>query len=374
MRILISAFFLLMLFLPTFSLAEYNKLPDVMVGQTKVITGSGADTKNYYGGMTGNEAIKNYDPNFSELTGFNKSYLVPPTTSKTCYLMQLTQITECFKITPASNILKLMTSRTYFNGNPGLETAVLFYPSAIIIGDVYSQLYNFSGFDFFGRNLYKSEDGDPDYSNATWDEPNYVFNTEAQSSFSGEQQDYYRDQIELLKGEADHNAANASEIVSYNNWYLQNGRFTNSSAGGAEYFPEGKTWYIQPAGGVLRFDPDETYIYHGKGTLIVEGDVEIPNGTRILSDEIAGGSLGIIASGSINFEGNNQVRAAIFSEARVNIRDPANNVEVMGSVVAKNFLIQKPRIGIRFFYDFNLEDNWPPGFRYFQMPHPELGS
>ncbi len=348
---------------PSISLAEFYHLPEMMVGQTKVFDETSGNT--YYGGMTGNEVVLNYDPNFSELTGFNQSYLAPSSTGLSCYLMQLNQVPECYKITPSSNIIDIMTSRTSVNGSVGLETAVLLYPPKIVIGDVYSESYNFSDFYFFGRNLYKSGDRDSLDSNATWKEKDYTFNPKAQSSFSGEQQDYYLERIELLEGEADHSPSASLLRNTQTGWNLQNSTIT-SGLSKATLYPEGKVWYVD---GDLSLKEGE-YEYSGIGTIIVDGRLTMEREAKLLPKN-SQSSLGIIVRGPVHLNGNNRLRAAVFAENMVYVN--SDNIEVMGSVVAKNFTISGIKNGIRFFYDYNLENNWPPGFRYFNMPHPEEG-
>jgi len=304
---------------PSISLADFYHLPEMMVGQTKVVIGDNT----YYGGMTGNEVVLNYDPNFSELTGFNQSYLAPSSTGLSCYLMQLNQVPECYKITPSSNIIGIMTSRTSVNGSVGLETAALLYPPKIVIGDVYSESYNFSGFDFFGRNLYKSGDSDSAGSNATWTEQNYTFNSEAQSSFSGEEQDYYLERIELLEGEADHNPSNANLLKNTTTgWNLQNSTITGSSSE-ATLYPEGKVWYAE---GDLTLKPDSEYEYSGIGTIVVNGRLTMERGAKLLPKN-SQSSLGIIVRGPVYLNGNNRVRAAVFAENMVYVN--SDNIEVM---------------------------------------------
>ena len=245
-------------FCPNVVSAKPYRLPEVMVGQTRVEVGGGS--KVYYGGMTGNEAILNSDTNFSQdhLTGFNSSVLVgTPASPSQCFLLKLATDVNCFRITPSDNLMSIMTSKTFVNNDPILEVATLLSPSKLIIGDVYTQSEDdIRNFSFFGRNLYKSGDEDASSfgTNVTWTEPFYSFNADAQSSFEGEQQDYYVERKNLLKGEAD---TYVGTLGSHENWSLQSENLV--VPGTSDLFPEGKVWRID--GSVTL---DTTYNYSGK--------------------------------------------------------------------------------------------------------------
>lgn len=358
--------FAIVILLPTSALAEYYWLPEIMVGQTTVEVGN----ETYYGGMTGNEAVVNSNVNTiqSGLTGFNESILLGTASNRSsCYLMNLAGISECFSITPTNSIMDVMTSKTYVNGTPKLHLATLVSPSKVISGDVYSEGYSFEEFDFYGRNLYESSDGDSSGSNATWTQSNYILNPDAQASYTEEQQTYFDQRIAELSGEATFEPSYTTRLRRSSIWRLDSKDIVTDSTLDRRLHPEGKVWRV---GGELRLSRDR-YEYRGKGTIIVEGDLRIENGVELVPKNPETDSLGIIVKGAVIFEGNNTVRAAVFSTRRANFN--STNIEFIGSLVAKNFRFRN-RDSVGIYYDYNLENNWPPGFRYFSMPHPTEGE
>ena len=358
----------MLLILPTATYASFYRLPEVMVGQTKVETGG----NEYYGGMTGSEAIVNFDPNFIEtdLLGFNEADLIGTVSNRSnCYLLNLAQISDCYKLTPSNSPFSLLTSKTSINGVSILETAALLYPSKIISGDAYSNDDSMADFNFYGRNLYASKDADAANSDATWKEGSYDLNPDAQASYEDEQRDYYVGRIEEITQEASFDQSYAGDLVGSTKWYLQSKRMPSNNSKSNSY-PEGKTWRVVPnaSESTVTFS-DKDYTYHDKGTIIIDGNLRLENGAKIERAIGEEDTLGIIVLGKVEFMGNNIVEAALFSTNRINVL--GDNVEMRGSFVAKEYLIGVNRFGIKIFYDFNLENNWPPGFRYFDMPHPE---
>jgi hypothetical protein len=77
------------------------------------------------------------------------------------------------------------------------------------------------------------------------------------------------------------------------------------------------------------------------------------------------------SKGYCQIAGNSNIQAMMFCDAGFIIPDGNNNTELKGSFVAKNFDIGNSNKNIRFFYDYTLDTNVPPGFRFLNMPKPK---
>jgi hypothetical protein len=64
------------------------------------------------------------------------------------------------------------------------------------------------------------------------------------------------------------------------------------------------------------------------------------------------------------------VQAAIYCKGAAGITINGNSSEFTGSFVAPTFG-GLAGSNIRFYYDYNFDEMWPPGFRYLNMPHAE---
>ena len=352
-----------LLAVPLVVLAEYYELPEPLVGQAQVTNSDGSSNKHWFG-IAGNEAVLNYDPYV--LLGFNEDWLKNQCNGAT----DLGTIPFCFQKDISWNpAIEIMNSRTSIDDVPGLEIAALFWPDKILYGDIYtttgSDLDNFA---LLGRNLNKSR-GDTGIAGGTWEASSYTFNPEAQSSYSPSQKEYYTDRIKNLRTE--------SEIVPLTNlnpttgkWYLQakTAAVFNNISNAAASNPEGKVWQ---SNGPLTLTI--SIKYQGKGTLIVNGDLVIRSGVSICpTDGCSANSgaedknvLGIIVTGDVTLKGKNRIKAPIFAR---NITIEGDNVTLIGSYTAENFVVNSDRMNVRFLYDFHLESGWPPGFRWFNMP------
>ena len=77
-------------------------------------------------------------------------------------------------------------------------------------------------------------------------------------------------------------------------------------------------------------------------------------------------------SGTCVFKGNNQVDAYVFCEHSFNLE--GDNSTFKGAVAAKGMAIDSSS-GNSFFYDYDIDGNAPPGFRYLNIPRPtEVGN
>jgi hypothetical protein len=78
------------------------------------------------------------------------------------------------------------------------------------------------------------------------------------------------------------------------------------------------------------------------------------------------------ASGTCRFSGNNEVDAYVFCAYSFNI--DGGNSTFKGAIAAKNVVIGSTA-GNSFYYDYDIDGNAPPGFRYLNIPRPtEVGN
>jgi len=75
-----------------------------------------------------------------------------------------------------------------------------------------------------------------------------------------------------------------------------------------------------------------------------------------------------VNKGNCAFMGDNTINAAFFCENKLVVLSNANNINFTGSFVAKDFSIATIAKNIRFYYQAILDDKWPPGFRYLELP------
>ncbi|OGD63148.1 hypothetical protein A2215_01660 [Candidatus Berkelbacteria bacterium RIFOXYA2_FULL_43_10] len=342
--------------------AESTELPEVMVGQTQVVF-IDEPKRFYYAGMTGNEAIINYEPNI--ILGFNQKLLANGSFGSPagCYDLDFTVApSQCFALSPNTTSIRMMNSRTSVDNFIELETGAIYYPTNMIIGDAYTNGSYLNNFAFYGRNLNQSgSNTSGDF--ATWELANYTFNPQAQASYSENQKAYFDNKINNLVGEG----KKVTEAVVKNNhtrWYMQSATDLSTGNLEASIYPEGKIWNVDSGtDGVMALLGD--YNYQGTGTLVVDGNLTIFGNTSIFPAGV-NDSLGIIVKGDVTIWGNVKLNAAVFATGTVNIS--GNIVDAQGSYVAAGFSIPSARRYVRFRYDYKLDDNWPPGFRFFSMP------
>lgn len=341
--------------------ADTNELPEPLVGQA-VITGQ--DGSKFYFGVAGNEAIFNYDPNY--LIGFSENNILQ--CNGVPDLKEVTGISFCYSLDRVSGAM-VMNSRTVLNGLEGVEVAALYWPNSVE-GDVYSTSDYLRGFYFYGNNLNKSSTSTLSGDLYTWGVRNYELNKSAQSS--GDTSAYVA-RINQLAGEAP--AVSSSSITSASGIYLQSKDAASinlqPTAADMNASPEGKIWKYS---GNLTIPANRTIFYHDKGTLIVDGNLTISSSAKIVppSGDENSNLMGIIVKGNVVLNGNNIVRAPIFSTGSISIN--GNNAFLYGSYIANSFNISSQRQGVRFFYDYRLDSGWPPGFRYFNMPTAKNSS
>lgn len=334
-------------------------------------TGVNATPKYYYGGYTGNEAVFNFNPNtsssISRSVGFDRQTLYD------CY-NNIFRLDVCFVPSTFGLPFEVMSGKTSVNGIMGNEIATLLYASNISEGDIYGDDV-LSNFNVYGRNLNLNSAA----SNASWDVQGYSLNATAQSYYDPANASYYNARIETLAGEAQD--VSGSVLANSTLWYLENDDIVSSTAP-LNLDPQGKVWHVT---GNLGLSGSTTYKYKGKGTIIIDGYLNFNVGTNLQPAD-SSSHLGIIVRGinqnpssdsygdSIRITKTSQIQAAIFASGPIHIESTSGvtqNVKMIGSFVAKSFDISAGSRNIQFLYDFNLSNNWPPGFRYFNMPVAE---
>ncbi len=76
-------------------------------------------------------------------------------------------------------------------------------------------------------------------------------------------------------------------------------------------------------------------------------------------------------SGNCAFLGNNTINAAVFCVNKLSVLNNGNNIDFRGSFVAADFSLPSISKNIRFYYQTNLDGNWPPGFESLNLPKTE---
>lgn len=369
------------------ALAASTQLPEMMVGQTTLFDDAGRTST--YGGMQGNFAVLNYDKNVEYGYGFNMDTLSGCSTpTGACFILG----TGLRGDVSASAAGRVMTSLTRVNDLPATETPALFFDNSII-GDAY--LPNYSNFAFWGKNLALSAgSGANSADGASWKAGNYAVNAEAKATWGSEAFLEYIDRIKALTGEAtliEPSNANYFTIDAYyGNLNLQSSDENIFSAANPDYdkYKEGRVWVVGKESATGGYDPKGLTIrgshrFSGKGTIIVTGELVFEAGASI-TKENADDSLGFIVLNperiAVELQNNNRVDASIFAIGKINTPTLCNcgyidftgdNITLTGSYVARGFDRITENNNIRFFYDYNLESNWPPGFRYLNMPRPK---
>lgn len=323
--------------------------------------------KKSYGGMAGNFSVLNGGGG-NEALGFNVSLLSNDSCaygkgfSGLCFVLKSFQGATDYDY--SGSAVKLLTSTTRAGGIAILQTPVLFYGEKIVSGDVYGSLDNFA---FWGRNLHQSKDTTTPTSDATWKIKGPI-NTNAQASWSGAEFSEKLRTINTLAAKGQ--TISASDISTPTTWYLQSSsELIGINLAGSNKYPEGKVWVVN---GDLTLTAKTTYTYSGRGTIIVKGYLTIDDGAKLVPSNQSSDSLGIIVLNksetvlsNITASGNNNIEAVILGQNSFTVND--NNSTFVGSFVAKTFSGMSGS-NIRFFYDYDLDENWPPGFRSLNMP------
>jgi hypothetical protein len=281
-----------------------KRLPQVMVGQASVSQESGGVRRYSYGGMTGNEAILNY--NKETVVGFDNNTTAATGLAK-CLYNDLKLIPVCFtlSVTPKTNAVKSMKSRTKVNGVEILEVSTLLYNSKLIVGDVFSGTTDISNFAFWGRNLAQSNN-EVGITDAQLKISGYAINNDAQSAWL-DNTGAETTSIETFKTKVGSLASNGTlipkEILAalatdngVVNLYLQgtgDAIAKDIFQGDAGISPDGKVWVVD---GDLQIGDNKTVKYYGLGTIVIKGNLVIGNGAQILPNNENSDYLGLMVT------------------------------------------------------------------------------
>lgn len=82
-------------------------------------------------------------------------------------------------------------------------------------------------------------------------------------------------------------------------------------------------------------------------------------------------SIPVISKGHCTFKGNNKVNAVMLCQTEFKLDSTASNSYFTGSFVADEFKVTSGLYNIDFIYNPQLDNSWPPAFRYLNMPSPK---
>jgi len=274
-----------LLFSPTVTFAANDTLPNIMVGQTKLIQNG----KTYLGGLTGNYAILN-NTSTPDL-GFNNNpkYLTGCQKPDGTIILPTIATTACFVLSNKSKTnmdIKLLSSRTKVKIGTReiqtiLEAPALYYGvTNTIIGDAFGKI-DYDKFSFWGNSSSSS-------GSSAWTTDGYAINPNSQSSWmkpDNTQSAAYKTYYDKLRALASNGATlNQGKLNVTGNMpiYLQSSDIYSQvlpAVDEAALYPEGKIWVVD---GDLRLsNPDRTIFYYGVGTIIVKGNIDIASGIKI---------------------------------------------------------------------------------------------
>ncbi len=340
-----------------------NDLPEVVVGQTTLTylhtpIGLPSYSLEYYGGVGGNEAIINYSTADEVRLGFDSDALK----DTGCFT---DSSKECFTLTPPDTMFSVIHGRSYVGNAPVSDSAALVYPPKVIIGDTYNIDSNI--FYYFGRNLQQSSTPNScsDSECASW--------VVSESEIVDGVQSYYNHDPGFLANLTDNLSGEAEVITSPNNslrdgqhWHLTAKDVGDFNTKNSRNYPDGKAWKVE---GDLEIDNPFSRLNHkysGIGTIFVGGDLTIKE--DILPKSQNQDFLGFIVSGDVKIQDGADVNAAIICEGILATSGPSR-VQLTGSFIAQGF--DFGTVGSIIQYRSQLENHWPPGFRYINMPIPE---
>jgi hypothetical protein len=240
----------------------------------------------------------------------------------------------------------------------------------MISGDAYLGSSNPNDFAYWGRNLTQSSGTQSASPDSFWGLNNYSNNVDSIAKLSGSEYTKYAAKVASLQGEA--SLMTTSQSTEYqlglSNYYLSRSDITNGAASDQSgQYPEGKIWVIKRTSSTQDLRITQSFSYHGKGTIIVTGNLTIDPGVKITPAD-SNSKLGFIVQNNTTFGGNNRVWAAILSLGSSGFIFGGNNIDLVGSFVGFDFNFYNWG-NIRFFYDKSLNDNWPPGFGDLNMPY-----
>jgi len=265
-----------------------TQLPEMIVGQTTLTT----QGSTYYGGMTGNYAVLNYDDSYA--VGFDGTSTSGLTRSD-CQMGNLLD-TLCFNLGTgvygkdpaiASNFGHLMRSNTTVSVLGGKDTLVYEMPalffSNTVIGDTFGLNSGLPGFDYWNKSL--ALNGTDTNAGAAWQAKGYTLNPDAQMTWDGSDTtnptfSAFNDKLQLLTGSGVPIDPGILDSTT-TQWYLSGANSIADPTKDLNY-PEGKVWMINgDLHLTLQGQTTRMIQYQGVGTIIVKGSIIIDKGVSI---------------------------------------------------------------------------------------------
>jgi hypothetical protein len=219
-------------------------------------------------------------------------------------------------------------------------------------------------------------------TDALWNLKSYTINPGSQSAWlkpDGTDTDafkqYYDKVTKLAENATTITDAQITSIKAGSPIYLQSSNIMSPTTDESTKYPEGKTW-------IVNHDPlldtaNKIITYHGKGTIIVKGNITLADGVKIKAYS-TNDKLGIMSinndanTGTCTFAGKNEIDAYLFCENNF-ILNGSNSI-FKGAIASKN-IGSTSFVSNSFFYDYDIDGNAPPGFRYLNIPRPsEVGN
>ena len=368
LQILLIAFMVLFLGGYKYCSAEISILPDMMVGQASV---TDTNQKTSYGGMTGNYAILNGDPQSDY--GFNLSKLQITGAVNTC--LQSTSSPLCFYLgigadgSGSAGVNKLMVSRTMIDTGSGDEfiyaLPALYGGFTNVYGDTYGAKADYSNFVYWGRALAQAKDGAVSGNQGEmWGTSNYNIDPKSYACWDGDNGDDNATvaKINVLKGEGKRINTGTMPVAA---WMLNRSSLSSVNQSEEALYPEGGIWSYGTSGsGDLAINDDVKY--KGVGTIIVTGNLNIKAGVKIEAYDRKIDSLGFVVFGNVTVNSGSVVEAPIMAiksspgEGNIEIK---NNAKLLGYYVANTFTSFNSKSNILIKYDAKLDSLQPPGFR-----------
>jgi hypothetical protein len=331
---------------------------------------------------TSNQEMKSYgEPESTIIIRNTAPELLPDMQFLTdCALNSGTTLANCFYFISDSSA-KLLNSKTYVNNKMKSAVAILRYGGVNVFGDSNSASGDFL---YWGRHLRQSRDNSS--SNSYWETKSYSFNPDAQAFWDINDPNkniVMSETIERLKRSSKSPTKILSGLFPGNIRILTPtlfdgvcGYLNSVPCLETSTHPEGALWYEDGlyesngfAGGLGINQPLK---YQNKGTFLIDKGGLFINASVNKMASSTDGALGfIVTDGDVviqNYSNNAvTVRVSIFAPNGT-IRVQGDRINLIGSFVAKDFIVDSTVDVANFIQDTRGEASWPPGFRELKLP------
>ena len=368
-KLLLQLIFFIFVFLPAVALADFSDgLPNILNGQTTLKAASGDE---FYGGLGGNQAIFNWQRDYQFSFVIDRLNACSAATD-------IKGLVPCLVLgTPtAGNSVSLMSSITYRDGLPDLETVALIYPKNTIAGDIFGQNDVLPNFSKFGKHLQQSgsdNDNVLNGSSAYYKMDKYTFNPKAQAYWKT---DDANKNVEMTKT-IERLLVNSKSLPSIITSPFDGVCGTGAGISAADclieqnQYPNGRVWKSNSS---ININSD--FKYRKLSTIIIGDGINRADLTidGSIFDDSSGASTSavgfIVRNGNVNISnasGSAKKINANFFVPNGNLSVAGNNIAFTGSFVAKEFEVTQPSASnINFGSDTRTSTVWPPGFREFK--------